>query len=175
MSSDPDHDPIDEGGDAACWAHLFDDELVVNNALLAETVRRLADAVVVCDPTGQIMFWNDSATRIFGWPAEEALGQTLDLIVPERFRARHWAGWTRTMESGTTSYGDRLLEVPALRRDGTPLSIAFTVTLLTTRDQRRPSAVVAVIRDDTDSWTRRRELEAAVRRTRSAHQGEAMR
>ena len=164
MSSDTELDATDQGGDPACWAHLFDDEVEITNALLADTVRGLADAVVICDPNGQILFWNNSATRIFGWTAEDALGQTLDLIVPERFRARHWAGWNQTMESGTTSYGDRLLEVPALHRDGTPLSIAFTITVLTAPDQRRPRAVVAVVRDDTESWNRRRELEGEVDR-----------
>lgn len=168
MPTDADDDPTDGGGDPACWAHLFDVEPAVDNVLLADTMRRLADAVIICDPDGQITFWNDSATRIFGWTAEEALGQTLDLIVPERFRTRHWDGWNRTMETGTTRYGDRLLEVPALRRDGTPLSIAFTVTLLTTGEQLRPTAIAAVIRDETESWHRRRELEAEVARLNQA-------
>lgn len=161
MSPDAGPEATDQGGDPACWAHIFDDEVQIDNALLAHAVRRLADAVVICDPNGQIVFWNDSAARVFGWTAEDAIGRTLDLIVPEPFRDRHWEGWNRCMDSGTTTYDDRLLEVPALHREGTPLSIAFTLTLLTTEDRRRPTAVVAVIRDDTESWNRRRDRTTA--------------
>ena len=88
----------------------------------------------------------------------EALGQTLDLIIPERLRARHWDGYQRVMETGHTDYGDRLLEVPALHRDGHTISIAFTVTLLAQPGERQPYAIVALMRDDT---ARRAELKDA--------------
>ncbi len=100
------------------------------DATLARMVRGLADAVVIADHDGTIVFWNDAATRVFGWSAGEAVGQSLDLIIPERYRGRHWTGYHRVMATGETSYGDRLLEVPALHKEGHPLSIGFTVTLL---------------------------------------------
>lgn len=125
---------------------------------LAELVRALADAVVIADPEGTITFWNDAATRVFGWSAAEAVGATLDLIIPERHRARHDAGYQRVMASGQTSYGDRLLEVPALHREGRPLSIAFTVTLLKRPGEQAPYAIAAVVRDDTERWQERRRL-----------------
>jgi len=134
----------------------------VQDAELAELVRALADAVVVADPEGTITFWNDAATRLFGWPPDEAVGQSLDLIIPERLRDRHWTGYRKTMATGQTRYGDRLLEVPALHRDGHTLSIAFTVTMLRTPGADRPHAIAAVLRDDTERWQERRRLRAEV-------------
>jgi len=152
--------PEDEGGDPACWAHLFeaeaDDELTTDGAL-AQLLRDLADGVIVCDAAGLIRFWNTAATRIFGWTDTEALGASLDLIIPERLRGRHWDGYHRVMATGESSYADRLLEVPALRKDGKPLSIAFTVSLLTRRDGA-VLGIAAVVRDDTERWEERRRL-----------------
>ena len=134
---------------------------------LGALVRGLADAVVVADADGTIVFWNEAATRVFGWPADETVGQSLDLIIPERFRARHWEGYEKTMATGETRYGDQLLEVPALRRDGEPLSIAFTVTLLH-GEREEITGIAAVVRDDTARWNERRELRAEITRLRAA-------
>jgi PAS domain S-box-containing protein len=139
---------------------------------LASLVRVLADAVIICDPDGLITFWNDAATRIFGWPPDEVLGTSLDVIIPERLRARHWAGYQRVMATGHTDYGDRLLEVPALRRDGRPLSIAFTVSLLRDAGGDRVSGIAAVVRDDTERWQQSRELRRELERYRTAAEGE---
>ncbi len=139
----------------------------MDDAALAEVVRRLADAVLIADADGQIVFWNAAAERLFGWSEEEAVGQRLDLIVPERLRDRHWEGWHRVMATGETKYGDSLLEVPALRRDGTPLSIAFTVSLLTEPGTDEVTTVVAVLRDDTVRWQERRETNAELARLRA--------
>ena len=148
----------DEGGEAPCFAHLINHAQLTNDDL-ADLVRQLADAVVVADSDGVITFWNDAATRIFGWSAAEAVGRSLDLIIPERFRERHWPGYRHTMATGHTSYGDRLLEVPALHRDGHTVSIAFTVTLLFAGGTA-PRAIAAVVRDDTARWHERRRLRA---------------
>ena len=130
----------------------------MTDEMLAGLVRELADAVIVADPAGTITFWNAASTRLFGWSADEAVGQTLDLIIPERLRDRHWVGYRETMATGHTSYGDRLLEVPALHHDGRRLSIAFTVTLLHKAGETRPYAIAAVMRDDTERWQERRRL-----------------
>ena len=145
----------------------------MSDVLLAELVRGLADAVVIADGEGTITFWNDAAHRLFGWSASEAVGRTLDLIIPERLRARHWAGYVQTMATGRTRYGDRLLEVPAPHRDGRPLSIAFTVTLLREADSGPPTAIAAVLRDDTERWQERRQLRADLARFRAAGATEA--
>lgn len=86
------------------------------------------DAIIYADRHGKIRFWNAAATRIFGFAAGEALGQSLDLIVPEGLRARHWQGYHRVMDGGDSRYGQGdLLAVPAIRRDGTRISIEFTI------------------------------------------------
>lgn len=157
-------EPIERGGDPPCWAHLMDDTpAVLGDPDLAQIVRRLADAVIICDPSGTIVFWNDAATWVFGWGPVETLGESLDLIIPERLRERHWRGWREVMTTGRTNYADRLLEVPALRRDGQSISIAFTVSLL-----HDPAGnirlIAAVIRDDTQRWQERRELRRELER-----------
>ena len=137
-----------------------------------QLVRGMGDAVVVSDAQGAIVVWNAAATRLFGFSEEEALGQPLDLIIPDRLRGRHNEGYAKTVETGITRYGTSLLKVPALHKDGRQLSIAFTVALLTGA-QGEVQGVAAVIRDDTarfneDRAMRRRiaELEqAAVRST----------
>jgi PAS domain S-box-containing protein len=139
----------------------------VSDEILAEAVRRLADAVLIADADGQIVFWNAAAERLFGWSNEEAVGQRLDLIIPERLRDRHWEGWHRVMTTRETKYGESLLEVPALRRDGTPLSIAFTVSLLAEPGTNEVTSVVAVLRDDTVRWQQRREMNAELDRLRA--------
>jgi PAS domain S-box-containing protein len=60
-------------------------------------VREAPDAIIYADPQGIIHFWNHAAERVFGYAEAEALGQSLDLIIPERLRARHWAGYSATM------------------------------------------------------------------------------
>jgi PAS domain S-box-containing protein len=115
-------------------------------------VRNAGDAVVIVDRAGSIVFWNQAAERIFGFGEDEALGKSLDLIIPERLRERHWAGFRATMISGSTRYGADVLRVPALHKDGRPLSIAFTVCLLRERPDEAPSSIAAFIRDDTQRW-----------------------
>jgi PAS domain S-box-containing protein len=154
----PPVEPRDEGGGDGPSADLFERTLLIEDNLLAECVRELADAVVISDPEGIIVFWNGAAASLFGWPAGDATGQSLDLIIPERLRPRHWHGYRRVMETGQTDYAGRLLEVPAVHRDGHTLSVAFTVTLLMRDGERQPRAVAAVIRDDTARWQERRRM-----------------
>jgi PAS domain S-box-containing protein len=117
----------------------------------------IGDGVVVADADGKIIFWNPGAERIFGFAESEAIGKTLDLIVPERQRQRHWEGYDKTMQTGQTRYGNDLLRVPALHKEGHPLSIAFTVAMLHAADGK-VSAIVAIVRDETKRWTEERDL-----------------
>jgi PAS domain S-box-containing protein len=119
------------------------------------------DAVVVSDAEGAITVWNAAAERIFGFSRDEAIGQSLDLITPERHRARHWQGYAKTVETGQTRYGADLLRVPALHKEGHALSIAFTVALLTSADGK-VTGVAAVIRDETARWEEERRLRKRV-------------
>jgi len=152
--------PADEGGEAPCYAHLFEGDNAVSDAVFAQLARELADPLIIADGEGTITFWNGAAERVLGWPAAEAIGATLDVIIPERLRDRHWDGYRKTMATGDTQYAGRLLEVPAQHRDGRTLSVAFTVTLLTRAGESKPFAIAAVLRDDTARWQERRELRA---------------
>ena len=134
----------------------------MNNAIdLDQLVTCVGDAIIVADAHEKIVLWNPAATRIFGYTAEEALGKTLDLIVPERQRHKHNAGYSKSMETGTTRYGASLLKVPALHKDGSTLSIAFTVGMLFD-DQHQANGVVAVIRDETERFAQERALKKRI-------------
>ncbi|MGE5058564.1 MAG: PAS domain S-box protein [Betaproteobacteria bacterium] len=115
-----------------------------------------ADGIIAAGADGRIIFWNPAATRIFGFIETEALGQSLDLIIPARFRARHWEGYRQVMETGKTKYAVDVLRVPATAKDGRALSIAFTVTLLDASDRGR--IITAIVRDETTRWNEEREL-----------------
>jgi len=122
-----------------------------------QVVEALGDAVVICGPDGVIRFWNAAAERLFGFAPTEALGSSLDLIVPERLRERHWAGFDQAIATGQTRYEHDVLRVPATHKDGRALSIAFTVGLLL-GPERKVTGLVAVIRDDTKRFAEERHL-----------------
>ena len=128
-------------------------------AALGETLLRSAsDAIVATDREGHITFWNPGAARIFGFTAEEAAGQSLDIIIPENLRARHWEGFRHTMATGTSRYGHGdLLSVPALTKDARRISVEFTIVLLHD-DRREVAGTVAVMRDVTKRFEEVREL-----------------
>jgi PAS domain S-box-containing protein len=116
-------------------------------------------AILFADRDGKIRFWNGGAEAMFGYPAEEALGQSLDLIVPEKQRARHWEGWARVMATGVTKYGREALAVPATKKDGSRISIEFNIILL-----RAPGGEVvgaaAMVQDVTARWQQQKEMRA---------------
>jgi PAS domain S-box-containing protein len=116
-------------------------------------------AILFADRDGKIRFWNAGAEAMFGYTAEEALGQSLDLIVPERQRARHWEGWARVMASGVTKYGREALAVPSTRKDGSRISIEFNIVLL-----RAPTGellgAAAMVQDVTVRWQQQKEMNA---------------
>jgi PAS domain S-box-containing protein len=122
-----------------------------------QLVEVIGDAIVVADASGVIDVWNPAAERLFGFTQAEALGNSLDLIIPERLRARHWAGFGKTMATGETRYSHDVLRVPAVHKDGQALSIAFTVGLLY-GPQREVTGIAAVIRDETSRYAEERNL-----------------
>ena len=130
---------------------------------LERLVQAAGDAIIAADPEGRIVSWNPAAERIFGFTAQEALGQTLDLIIPERFRARHWDGYKQVMRTGQTKYGTEVLRVPARHKDGRPLSIGFTVALLS-REDGDTEAIAAIVRDETSRWNEERSLRERLRK-----------
>ena len=117
-----------------------------------------SDAVVAADRDGIIRFWNPGAERIFGHAAADAIGRSLDLIIPERLRRRHWDGFHQTMETGRSRYGEgETLSVPALRRDGATISVEFTIVPLTSADGQM-TGIVAIMRDATKRFEETRAL-----------------
>src|SRR6266545_8350538 len=125
--------------------------------LCQQIVENAPDAVILADRDGIIRLWNGGAEAVFGYGAEEALGQSLDLIVPERFRDRHWAGFRNTMATGLTRYGRELLAVPAIRKDATRISVEFSVAVL--RDSEgQVLGVAAIMRDVSERWREQKEL-----------------
>ena len=133
----------------------------VDDEVLRDLVVNAGDAVIVADPAGLIQFWNGAAEAMFGHSREAAVGESLDLIIPERLRERHWDGYRRTMASGETKYGRRTLAVPALRADGTRISIEFTVALLRD-DAGGVRAIAALMRDVTARFEQERALRRRV-------------
>lgn len=125
--------------------------------LSCQIVEHAPDAIIMADRDGIIRLWNAGAQAVLGYTAEEALGQSLDLIIPEQFRARHWAGFRKVMQTGVTRYGAVLLGVPATRRDGTRISVEFSVTLLRTQAEQ-VLGVAAIMRDVTQRWTEQKQM-----------------
>ena len=121
-------------------------------ALFEKIVRETADAIIYADAKGAIRFWNAGAERMFGYAASEAIGQSLDLIIPERLRARHWEGYRQVMQTGKSRYGaGDLLAVPAQRKDGARISVEFTIVPLHDAAGRM-SGMAAILRDVTQRF-----------------------
>ncbi|ABK18845.1 PAS domain-containing protein [Syntrophobacter fumaroxidans] len=125
--------------------------------LCRQIVDEAPDAIIFANRDGRIELWNSGAEFIFGYTAVEVMGQSLDCIIPEKLRARHWDGYQRVMATGSTRYGRQLLAVPAIRKDGSRISVEFTVVL------PRSSAgevlgAAAIIRDVTARWQKEKEL-----------------
>lgn len=122
-----------------------------------QIVENAGDAIVAADREGLICLWNQGAQKVFGYTPEEALGRSLDLIIPETLRLRHWEGYRKVMATGETRYGDSLLAVPALHRDGRRLSIEFTVIPLHD-GAGRMAGIASVVRDVSERWQKEQAL-----------------
>lgn len=116
-------------------------------------------AILFADREGKIRLWNSGAEAMFGYAAKEAVGQSLDLIVPEKQRARHWEGWERVMTTGVTKYGRDPLAVPATTKEGSRISIEFHIVLLRTPAGELTGAA-ALIQDVTARFQQQKELRA---------------
>jgi PAS domain S-box-containing protein len=115
--------------------------------------------IIFADERGIIRLWNSGAEAMFGYTAAEAIGQTMEIIIPEKHRARHDEGYARVMQTGITKYGRDALAVPALRKDGTRISIEFTIVLLRSAEGGMMGAA-AIVQDVTARWERDKALRA---------------
>jgi PAS domain S-box-containing protein len=125
--------------------------------LLKQLLDNAPDAILVADKEGIIRFWNSGAAALFGHTAPEAVGQSLDLIIPENLRNRHWEGYWRVMASGETKYKSGLLAAPGLRKDGSRVSLEFSMVLLRD-DAGTLQGVASIMRDVTAHWQKEKEL-----------------
>lgn len=128
-----------------------------NDWLYRHIVEDSGVAVIYGDAAGVIRLWNRGAEGIFGWTAEETLGRSMDLIIPEKHRASHWEGYARVMKTGLTKYGQTMLAVPALTKDGRRISIEFSVVLLT-EPTGAVVGIAAFLQDITQRWERDKAL-----------------
>jgi len=122
-----------------------------NEELCRQLVQVCSDAIIFSDRYGIIRLWNAGAEQMLGFAAEEAIGKSLDIFIPENQRARHWEGYFRVMETGSTRYEKELLAAPAIRKDGTRISTEFSMTII--RDAAGEiTGTAAVVRDVTARW-----------------------
>lgn len=138
----------DEGGEAPCFAGLLSGD-DVDDHVLARLVRGMADAVVIADADGTIVFWNEAATRLFGSTASDAVGKPLEQFVPDERRAGFRDAYRRIVATGRLDDLDGVLCVPALRAGGKRIPVACTLSLVRPAAMATVSGVAAVIRDDT--------------------------
>jgi PAS domain S-box-containing protein len=128
-----------------------------NDWLYQHIVEDSGVAVIYGDAAGVIRLWNRGAEEIFGWTAEETLGRSMDLIIPEKHRSTHWDGYSRVMKTGLTKYGSTVLAVPAVTKDGRRISIEFSVVLLT-EPTGGVVGIAAFLQDITQRWERDKAL-----------------
>ncbi len=125
-------------------------------------VDQMPDGLLATDAEGLIRFWNGGAERIFGFSQAEAIGQSLDLIIPEKLRVRHWDGYAETMRSGQTKYGaGELLSVPAMRKDGARISIQFSIVPIAEAGGGL-TGIAAIMRDVTAEFDESKRLKTAL-------------
>lgn len=139
--------------------------------LCRDIVDGISDAVIFADREGIIRLWNPGAERLFGYAASEVVGRSLDVIIPEPMRKRHWDGYFRVMETGVTRYGAEPLAVPGIRKDGTRVSLEFSIALL--REGPSVSGAAAILRDVTARWLRDKETRERLQALESKVKGGA--
>lgn len=136
--------------------------------LSEQIVRDSNDAIMVADHEGLIRLWNRGAEEMFGFSAAEALGKSLDLIIPENLRGRHWEGYYKVMSSGETRYSTELLSAPGIRKDGGRISLEFSMVIVRSDD----GAVLgtgAIVRDNSARWQKEKTMKERLKALEEAH------
>ncbi len=120
------------------------------NSMHSEVIEQASEAVLFADANEIIKIWNKKAELVFGYTSEEAIGRPLAIIIPDRFLSRHQDGYKGVIKTGVTAYDGKILSVPAKRKDGSTISIEFSVAII--REQREILGISAIIRDTTEEW-----------------------
>ncbi|HWV17425.1 MAG TPA: PAS domain S-box protein, partial [Rhodocyclaceae bacterium] len=81
-------------------------------------VEQTSEAVIYADAEGIIRVWNHASEEMFGFSQAEAIGQSLDIIIPERLREPHWRGFHAAIAAGTTKHGGKPTRTKALNKAG---------------------------------------------------------
>ena len=124
---------------------------------LEKLINDAPEAILISDVEGIITFWNSGAERLFGYTETEAIGQSLDLIIPENLRGRHWDGYRRVMATGETKYKTGLLSSPGVKKDGSRVSLEFSMILL--RDElNNIHGCASIMHDVTERWNKEKDL-----------------
>jgi PAS domain S-box-containing protein len=144
-------------GDKISKVAVYMDSTDFQDWLCCRLVAESREAIIFTDRAGRIRLWNAGAEVMFGYRAAEMDGQDLEAIIPEKLRDRHNEGYRRVMDTGVSRYATELLAVPALRNDGSRISLEFTITLIKD-DQGVVLGAAAIIRDVTTRWRRDQEL-----------------
>ncbi len=97
-------------------------------------VDQAPDAIIFADRQGMIRVWNKAAADLFGFPANEAIGRSLDIIIPAHLRHAHWEGFGRAVASGHTKHGRRALKTRAIHKDGQRLYVSLAFSVVNDRD-----------------------------------------
>lgn len=133
-----------------------------SSRLCGQIVTNSSDAIMFADLEGLIRLWNKGAEEMFGYSTAEAIGNSLDIIIPENMRNRHWDGYHRVMATGVTRYETELLSAPGIRKDGTRLSLEFSMVIIRDEDGS-VLGTGAVIRDVTARWQKEKALKERLR------------
>lgn len=123
----------------------------------AQLVEASPDAIILADREGIIRVWNAAATRIWGHRAEDAIGQNLDLIVPERYREAHWTGFDRAMKDGVTKYVGQSLPTRSMRIDGSTFYVELGFAIVLDAEGQATGAL-ATARDITERFEQERDM-----------------
>ena len=130
-------------------------------------IEHTADAVIYADRDGTIRIWNAAAEALFGFPRAAAIGQRLDLIIPERLRAAHWEGFHRAVASGRTRLGGRAMITRSLNAAGATIYVEMSFALVCD-DDGAVLGSVAVARDATQRREDERKLQERIRALEAA-------
>ena len=124
---------------------------------LAERILdQVADAVIYADHSGAIRRWNHASVALFGYSAEEALGQSVELIIPEHLRAPHWSGFDAAMKNGALKLQGRPTLTRALHKSGRRLYVEMTFAIVKGTTESEVLGSVAMARDVTERVERER-------------------
>ena len=138
------------------------------DALAQAVLSTRSDAIVASDDKGVITFWNSGAERIFGFASDEALGRSLDIIIPEQLRERRWIGYREVMGGRQSRYGEGdILAVPAIRKDGSRISVEFTIAPMLDANGKM-TGMASILRDVTKRFEELRALKKMLARKANA-------